>query len=323
MNRVIRSLLSLLASSALLMATGAPRAAEPFPTKPLTLIVPFTGGPADTIMRALAEQAGKDLGQAVVVVNRPGAGGSLGPVMMAKTAKPDGYTVSMFSASLLSYPHMNKVDWNPLTDFTYIIGLTSDSLSLQVASASPLRTMEDLVAWARANPGRLTYGSPGVGTTMHLVAENLFRKLGVSATHVPYKGTAEVIRALVAGEVMVTSDLAGANLPFVAADRVRYLLQFNAEPAPYMANVPTARQKGYDTASSTIGIVGPKGMPEEVVQRLHAAFSKALTDPATEKLLDDLKKERWLQGSKAYADWAARMDESMKDTVRAANLQGR
>lgn len=315
----MKRLLASLMAGWLCLAAASVASAQSFPDRPITLIVPFTSGPADTLMRALAEGASKDLGQPVVVVNRPGAGGSMAPVAMAKTARPDGYTVSMFSGSLLFYPYLNKVDWNPLTDFTYIIGVTSDSLAVHVPANSPFKSIEDVVAFGRANPGRVTYATPGVSTTMHLVAENLFKKLGVNATHVPYKGSNEVIRALIGSEVLISVDLAGGTYPYVQGGKARYLMQFNEEPAPYMKDVPTAKAKGFDTASSSLGIVGPKGMPEPVVQRLHGAFLKALNEPSMARLLDDLKKERWHRTPAEYASWSVKSDETSRKLVEAAS----
>ncbi|MBL0422972.1 tripartite tricarboxylate transporter substrate binding protein [Ramlibacter sp. AW1] len=307
----------------LCLAAASAALADTYPSRPITFIVPFTAGPADTLMRAFADRAGKELGQPLVVVNRPGAGGSMAPAAMSKTAAPDGYTISMFSASLLFYPYLNKVDWSAPTDFTYIIGVTSDALAVHVPEGSPFKTIEEVVAFGKANPGRLTYATPGVATTMHLVAENLFRKLGIQATHVPYKGTAEVVRALLAGEVMMSVDLAGGNYTQVQGGKARYLMQFNEEPAPYMKNVPTAKAKGFDTASSTLGIVGPKGMPPEIVQRLHAAFAKALDEPGMVRILDDLKKERWYRTPAEYAAWARETDKTARSMVEAANLQAK
>jgi tripartite-type tricarboxylate transporter receptor subunit TctC len=317
---VKRFLASFLAACLCVAAAPSQAQGDAYPSRPITFIVPFTAGPADTLMRAFADRAGRELGQPMVVMNRPGAGGSMAPAAMSKSAAPDGYTISMFSASLLFYPYLNKVDWSAPNDFTYIIGVTSDALAIHVAEGSQFKTIEDVIAFGKANPGRLTYATPGVATTMHLVAENLFRKLGIQATHVPYKGTAEVIRAVLGNEVTISVDLAGGNYTQVQGGKMRYLMQFNEEPAPYMKNVPTAKSKGWESVSSTLGIVGPKGMPPEVVQRLHGAFAKALDEPGMVRILDELKKERWYRSPSEYATWARQTDATARSMVEAANL---
>ena len=279
--------------------------AQNFPTRPVTLYVPFVSGTTDTLARKVAEVASRHLGQPVVVENKPGAGGTLAPVLMARTAKPDGYTLSLIPSSLFRYPYMQKVDWDPIQDFTYITGMSIDAMSFQTSAESPFKTFEDMVRWARANPGKLTYGTPGAGTSMHLLTETAAQKLGIEVLHIPYKGGSDTIKALLAQETMVTVDTAGTTYPYVASGRARYLVQFNETRANYMRDVPTAKELGIDIVYTiAVGIAGPRGLPEAVVDRLHEAFRKALDDPETLKLLDTLKKDPWPVGPAAYTAWA-------------------
>src|ERR1044071_8021805 len=154
--------------------------AQPFPSKPLTLICPWpAGGGTDLHLRKLAELASKQLGQPVIVENRPGGSGMNGPANMTKTAKPDGYTISQLTITAFRMPHMQKVDWDPLADFSYIIGLAGYTFGIVVKSDSPLKSSKDLIAYAKANPGKLSYGTPGTGTSLHLAMEEIAAKAGV------------------------------------------------------------------------------------------------------------------------------------------------
>ena len=279
--------------------------AQSYPARPITLYVPFVAGTTDTMTRKVAEVAAKHLGQTIVVENKPGAGGTLGPVLMARTAKPDGYTLAVIPSSLFRYPYMQNVDWDPIQDFTYVSGLTIDAMAMQTFADSPFRTFDDLVRWARANPGKLTYGTPGAGTSMHLLTETAAANLGIQVVHVPYKGGSDLIKALLAHETMVTVDTAGTIYPHVAAGKARYLAQFNETRASYMKDVPTAKELGLDMVFTiAVGIAGPKGLPEGIVNRLADAFRKGLDDPETLKLLDTLKKEPWTVGPAQYTAWA-------------------
>jgi len=294
------------AAAAWLLASGAGAAfCQTYPARPIVLYVPFVAGTTDTMARKVAEVAGRHFGQTVVIENKPGAGGTLGPVLMARTGKPDGYTLSVIPSSLFRYPYLQKVDWDPLQDFTYVSGLTVDAMSIQTFAESPFKSFDDMVRWARANPGKLTYGTPGAGTSMHLLTETAAAQLGIQVVHVPYKGGSDLIKALLAHETQVTVDTAGTIYPQVAAGKARYLVQFNETRASYMKDVPTAKELGFDLVFTiAVGIAGPKGLPEPIVNKLHEAFRKGLEDPETLRLLDTLKKDPWPVGPAAYTTWA-------------------
>jgi tripartite-type tricarboxylate transporter receptor subunit TctC len=306
--------------AAFTLAAG-PLHAQTFPSRPITLYVPFTSGPTDTASRKFAEVASKYLGQPVLVEPKPGAGGTLGPVQMARNAKPDGYLLSVIPSSLFRYPYMEKVDWDPIRDFTFISGMTNDAMAMQVSADSQFRTFDDVVRWARANPAKLTYGTPGTGTSMHLLIETAASKLGVQLVQVPYKGAGELVRALLGNETMVTVDTAGTIFPQVAAGKARYLIQFGDKRASWMPDVPTARELGLDMVYTVaVGIAGPRGLPEPIANRLYEAFKKAMEDPDTLKLLDTLKKDSWPVGPAAYTAWAKASVQQERAMVERAGL---
>src|SRR5689334_24732083 len=171
--------------SVLLFAVCGAAWAQSFPAKPITLICPWpAGGGTDLHLRKLAELASKQLAQPVIVENRPGGSGMNGPANMAKTARADGYTISQLTITAFRMPHMQKVDWDPLADFTYIIGLAGYTFGVVVKSDSPFKTFQDLIGYARANPGRLAYSSTGNGTSPHLLMEEVAQKTGVQLLHV-------------------------------------------------------------------------------------------------------------------------------------------
>src|SRR5262249_46348360 len=188
------------ATSALALAACGAAFAQGFPAKPITLICPWpAGGSTDIYFRKLGEAAARHLGQPLVIENRPGGSGMNGPATMAKTARPDGYTISQLTISAFRMPHMQKVDWDPVNDFTYIIGLAGYTFGIVVKADSPLKSFDDLIAYARANPGKLSYATPGTGTSLHLAMEEIAAKAGVQFLHVPFKGYADGAIALMGG----------------------------------------------------------------------------------------------------------------------------
>src|SRR5882672_11659942 len=182
MKRVVLAAASLFAFATL--AYG-----QAFPARTITLICPWpAGGGTDLHLRKISEIAAKGLGQPIIVENRPGGSGMNGPANMAKTARPDGYTLSQLAITAFRVPHMQKVDWDPLADFTYIIGVSGYTFGIVVKTDSPFKTFQDLLEYARANPGKLSYGTPGTGTSLHLAMEEIGAKANVQFLHVPFKG---------------------------------------------------------------------------------------------------------------------------------------
>ena len=293
--------------------------AQDFPNRPITLIVPWpAGGSTDTHLRKLAEIAGRYLGQPVIVENKPGAGGMLGPVGMASSAKPDGYTIAQLTVGAYRQPYMQKVDWDPIRDFTYIIGVSGYTFGVVVKSDSPIKSFDDFIAYAKANPGKLSYGSTGNGTSPHLLMEEVAAKANVQLLHVPFKGNADSTQALMGGHVMAQSDATGWG-KFVDAGTFRLLVTFGEERARWGA--PTAKELGYDLVSySPYGLVGPRGMDPKVVKILHDAFKKAIDDPENRKVLQQLDQVYWYRSSEDYLKWAREQYVSERATIERAGL---
>ncbi|HQQ70643.1 MAG TPA: tripartite tricarboxylate transporter substrate binding protein, partial [Alicycliphilus sp.] len=255
-------------------------------------------------MRTLAEIAGKQLGQPVIVDNRPGGGGTLGPGTMARTAKPDGYTITQFPLSMFRVPYMQKVNWNPITDFTYIVGVSGYTFGFTVRSDSPYKSFNDYIAAARKNPGAVDYGSTGAGTSPHLLMEELAENAKVQLNHIPFKGNADLQQSVLGGHVSAQSDASGWDR-YVESGQMRLLLTFGDKRTKRWPDVPTAKELGYGVVStSPYGIAGPKGMDPAVVKKLHDAFKKAIEDPRNLELMEQLNQEVWYRSSADYAQWA-------------------
>ena len=307
------------AAAGLALALFSHAFAQSYPSKPVTLICPWPpGGSTDQHLRKFAEIAQKHLGQPVIVENKPGAGGMLGPATMARTARPDGYTVSQLPVGAFRIPHMQKVDWDPIKDFTYIIGLAGYTFGIVVRADSPFKTFQDLIEYARANPGKLSYATPGTGTSLHLAMEEVAAKAGVQFLHVPFKGYADGATALMGGHVMVQVDSTGWARQ-VDQGAQRLLATLGDKRTRWGA--PTVKELGVDTVSnSPFGLVGPKGMSREVVKVLHDAFKKSLDDPEYQKTLAQLDQPAWYMPSEDYAKWAVKMLESERATIERVGL---
>ena len=308
---------ALLAAALAVLAGGA--AAQGFPSRTITLICPWpAGGPTDLHLRKVAELGAKHLGQPVIVENRPGGSGMNGPANMAKLAKPDGYTISQLAISAYRVPHMQKVDWDPLTDFSYIIGISGYTFGIVVKADSPIKSFQDLINQAKANPGTVSYGTPGTGTSLHLAMEEIAAKAGVKFLHVPFKGQADSAAALMGGHIMVQVDSTGWARQ-VDAGTFRLLATLGERRTRW--NAPTVKELGVDTVSdSPYGLVGPKGMPPEIVKRLHDAFKAAIDEPEHKKTLQQLDQLYWYKSSEDYAQWAAQMFKAERATVERVGL---
>lgn len=291
--------------AAVLCAYSLVADAQQFPAHPITLIVPFASGPTDAQYRKLAGIAAKHLGQPVIVLNKPGAGGTTGPALMAKNDNPDGYTISAFFINSLRMPFMQKVDWDPLKDFTYIMGLGGYTFVFSVLADSQFKTMNEVIEYAKRNPGKLSVGTPGAGTSIHLLLEALGAETGAQFIHVGFKGGGETTTNLLGGHVMATNDVIGSVFGQAQAGKVRILMTFDEQRSAWLGDVPTAKELGYHLVyNSPYGLVGPRGMPPGVVNTLYEAFRKAANDPDYLKFLDTVKQVPWLRSPKEYEDWA-------------------
>jgi tripartite-type tricarboxylate transporter receptor subunit TctC len=288
-RRRVAVAIGMLASLVVLALSPLPAIAQSYPVKPITMIVPWpAGGSTDVAMRALSNAASKHLGQPIIIDNKGGASGTLGPATMAATAKPDGYTLSQIPITIFRLPLMKnqKVSWNPDTDFSYIIHLTGYAFAVGTTTDSPFKTWEDVVTFAKANPGKVTYGTPGAGTSLHIGMELIASKAGIQLTHVPFKGDAESRAAVLGGHINLTVGGSGL-VPMVEAGQMRALMIWTKDRAKGWPNVPTLRDLGYPWVfDSPFGIAGPKGMDPKIMQILHDAFKKAVEDPEALAVLD-------------------------------------
>jgi tripartite-type tricarboxylate transporter receptor subunit TctC len=317
-----RRALMLLAIAAASLAAGArPGLAETFPSKPVTLIVGFpAGGTTDLAVRAIADAAGKVLGQPIVVDNKAGGGGTVGLAAMAATAKPDGYTLAIIPANVFRLPHMQKTTYDPLADFTYVANLSGYTFGVTVKADAPYRTFEELVAYAKANPGKVTYGTPGAGTSLHIGMEQIAKQAGAKFTHVPFKGTAETNAAVLGGHIVAQAD-ASAWKPLVEAGQLRLLVVWTAERLKQFPDVPTLRDAGFPlVVNSPFGVAGPKGMDPATVATLQEAFRKALEDSAVKETLARYDMAPDYKDAAAYARFAAEALETERQLVEQLGL---
>ncbi|MBL8330364.1 MAG: tripartite tricarboxylate transporter substrate binding protein [Rubrivivax sp.] len=253
--------------------------ADRFPSRPVTLWVPWAaGGSTDQSLRLIAELAGHHLGQKVVVENRAGAGGTL-VMPVLQQAAPDGYTVAQMPQPVFRAPWTQRVTWDPIRDTTPILQISGVTFGVVVAPGSPFRSLDDLFAYARAQPGHLTISTNGVGTTPHVVLDQLFGARGLEYVHVPYKGTSEQMLAVASGQVMAGVNSNGFA-PFVDGGQLRLLVTFGERRTRRWPSVPTLKELGLGiVAQSPYGLAGPAGMAPETVRILHEAFKAAIHDP--------------------------------------------
>jgi tripartite-type tricarboxylate transporter receptor subunit TctC len=294
--------------------------AQTFPSRSIKLICPWTvGGTTDVVVRAIADSAARALGGSIIVENKPGAGGILGAVELGN-ARPDGYTLAQLPISVFRIPHTQKVSFDPLKDLTYVACLTGYTFGLVVRADSPIRNIADLVAYAKENPEKFTYGSPGTTTTPHLVVELFSRKAGIKMTHVPFKGVADGMQALLGGHVMGHSDSTGWG-PFVDQGRCRLLASYGSKRTKRWSDIPTLQELGFQTMSdSPFGIGAPKGMDPALTKRLHDAFKKTLDDPMVLATLEKYDQPVIYLDTEGYTKFARDTFKAEKETIETLGL---
>ncbi len=281
MNRAIRyAVRAAVAVAALVSIAVTAASAQSYPSKPIRLISPFPpGGGTDILGRAIAAPASDLLGQSVVVDNRPGAGSTLG-ADIAVRAEPDGYTLIIVSASYCAASAYQRVRYDPVKDIQPIILVGTTGLVFVTHPAVPVHDIKELIAYAKANPGKLNYASVGPGSVVHLAFELFKLKTGTNIVHVPYKGGGPALNALLAEEIQLSATSMVPTIPYVKAGRLRALAISNAKRSGSLPDVPTVGETvpGYDV-THWYGIWGPHGMPRKIVSRLNTTFAQVLRSP--------------------------------------------
>jgi tripartite-type tricarboxylate transporter receptor subunit TctC len=316
-----------LAAAAATLARPAAVWAQPggqFPDRSIRLVVPWPpGGSADAQLRSLAEIAGRQLGQTVVVENRSGASGTAAAIPFAQgQVKPDGYGITQMHLSIIRRPYLVRTPpWDANADFTHIIGLCGWLFGIVVNVNSPIRTMKDYWAYAKANPGKLSYTTSGIATTNHITMEDLSRREGVELLHVPYRASNEAALAVANGEVMSTAD-SSAWAPLVDAGKLRVLCVWAAERSPRFPDAPTLKELGHDmVVTSPYGLSGPKGMDPGVVRVLHDAMKAALFDDANARVRANFDMPLEYYDTAAYQDFVRRRGDYEKKMSEMLNLR--
>ena len=283
--------------------------AQAWPNKSLKWIVPFPpGGPTDTLSRAIAQKLSESLGQAVVIENRGGAGGGVGMDALAKS-QPDGYTIGLSTTGTHAINpalYGAKLPYDPLRDFTPLsLGVVYVNI-LVINGAHPAKNVRELIEFARANPGKVSFGSAGNGSSNHLSGEVLKTLTGAPMQHIPYKGSAPALTDVMAGNLTYMYDILNTSLPHVRAGRIRALAVTSAKRSVYAPELPTMEEAGvpgYSNAGSDLwmGVMGPKGIPKPITEKLHAELIKVMRSPELRERIRGQFFELWTSTPDEFA----------------------
>ena len=317
----------LLASAVVLAAFGLPaaHAQGQYPTKPIRLIVPFaTAGVTDTSARIVAERLSHELGQSVVVDNKPGAGGNIG-TQLAAQAEPDGYTLLLgYDGTLVINPNAYaKVPFDPIKDFAPI-GKIGDAILLVAANPKlGVNTLAELQSYARNTPGGLSYGSAGTGSTTHLAGEMLHQRTGIPMTHVPYKGGGQALADVVGGTLPFTFAAVAGAMPFVKGNQIKAIAVTSRQRAPSLPDVPTFIESGLKDfeINSWVGLLAPARTPKPVIDRLSTALQKVLNAPEMRDRLSALGIVAMPGTPEAYGREIAQDLDKIRNVVKTSNIR--
>lgn len=321
-----RTLLSALAAAG--ATTAAPWALAQqaaWPDQPLRWVVPYpAGGGTDVLARTVAEAMRQTLGQQIIVDNRPGASTNIGGQAVA-TAKPDGYTFMSADNAILAYnEHLfTKLPFNPEKDFTYVGGISRFPLALVVHPAFEAKTVKEFLAYARANPGKLNYASPGNGSPHHLAMEMFKNRTKTFLTHIPYRGAAPALQDVMGGQVpCMFLDLA-AGLPVITSGKVRALAIGSAKRVAALPDVPTLAEAGVPNTEvfAFQGILAPAGLPAAITTRLNAELNKALLNPAVVKRMNDFGMEALPGTPEQFRTMARAESKRWGEIIKAAGVK--
>lgn len=303
-ERKMRSAIAVCVLGATAAPSWAAESAAQYPSRPIRVIVPYApGGVSDITVRLVSSKAMTDLGQTLVVENRPGGSSTIGITAVARAA-PDGYTIGAVDAAFTITPSLMKVPYDPVKDLAPITMLTTTAFLLVVHPSIPARSVAELVALAKSKPGQLTFSSTGSGNNVHLALEQFKMLTGIDATHVPYKGGAPSVNALLSGEVAFTLASRPGMVPHIKAGKARALAVTGAKRLPELPDVATFAEKGLRfEVAPFYGVVAPGGTSPEIVNKLNHAFVAAIKSPETRTRLDDLGLDGIGNSPREFADY--------------------
>ncbi len=301
-------------------------AAQSYPTRPITIVVPFPpGGNSEFVLRHLADRLSSSLGQPVIIENRPGgAGGTVGTKQVAN-ASPDGHTLLFIPpAPLVTAPLIYKnLGYDPVRDLTPVAMVFSIPQMLVINPALPVRSMEQLVSHAKANPGKLSFATPGYGTQPHLLGEMFKLMTGVNIVHVPYKGPPQAVTDLLAGEVQMYFDTVALFLPHIRAGKLTALALAAETRSSELPEVPTTTESGFATLQSTFwaGVVAPRGTPASVVEKLNVSINEIMKSPELEANLAKINAKPKIGSPKDFTMFMAAETQKWTKVIAAAGIK--
>ena len=313
------------AVSALLLATAAasPANAQTYPNKPIRIILPMNpGGVTDILGRMMSQKLGERLGQPFVCENRPGAGGNIG-LEMAARARADGYTIVLSPPAIVVSPSLyKKLNYDPIKDLAPISLVAEIPNVIVVRSSLPVNSLKEFVALAKANPGKINFGSGGLGTTNHLVGEILNNLAAIKIVHVPYKGVNQAMIAMMGGEVDMVAIGAPSSLPHIQAGKVKALAVLSDERLPSLPNVPTAKEAGIDNfeVSAWYGLLAPAGTPREIITRLNAEWVKIAAETDARETIKKIGFEPLSSTPEKFAEFIRTETVRWRKVIKEANL---
>ncbi|WP_036594229.1 Bug family tripartite tricarboxylate transporter substrate binding protein [Ottowia thiooxydans] len=310
-----RMLIGVLAALGLTMA-GAPALAQSQPARAIKLIVPYSaGGVTDQYGRAFAESVGKKLGQPMVVENKPGANGTLGAVQMLST-DPAGQTITMVPIGVFRMPHITGTPYDPMKDLTYLGSLVGFNFYIVVNASSPWKSLDELIEYARRKTGPVSYGTPGAYSSQHIAMAQLGELARADWTHIPYKGDADSIAALLGNHVQAIVS-ASTVLPYVAAGQMRVLAALGDQRTADLPDVRTLKEQGYAVVhTSPVGFAGPKGMDKAVVKRFDDAITATHADPEFQAAIKKMGLVPQHMNQAAYTDYARQIYNGERDALK-------
>ena len=317
----MRALPSCIACLAFL-AVSATAAAQTFPDRPIRWIVPFPpGGGADVTARTISAKVAESIGQPFIVENRAGAGGAIATEFVARAA-PDGYTLLQTTNGHAIQPHLRKLTWDAVKDFAPITIVATYPLVIAAHPSVPARSLQEMIAYAKANPGKLTYGSSGTGGPLHLGAEIFKRAAGVDILHVPYKGNAPMTLAVVSGEVSMVFDSMTGPLPHIRAGKLRALAVTGTRRAAVLPEVPTAEEAGVAVAyEAWNGMLAPAATPPQIIARLNREIASAVASAEVNQRLSGLGYDPVTNTPAEFAALIAADLERFGKTIREAGIR--